>query len=256
MKLMILPDSHCHYDYDNERFTALGRLIVEERPDVLINLGDFADMSSLSSYDDGHASFEGRRYHKDVQIVIDAQEKLFQPIKDYNRKMHKAYRPRLELCIGNHEYRIVRATEEDPKLEGTISIQDLQYEKFGWSVHPFLESITIGGIAFSHYFISGVASRPIGGESIGRTLCTKLHGSAVVGHNHVLDHAERTIITGNKIFGLSAGCYVHHDFVEDWCRQSVKLWWRGVVILDDLDGNGYYDSITALTQRKILRDYL
>lgn len=256
MKLLILPDSHAHYEYDNSRFLALGKLIIDERPDIIVNLGDMADMSSLSSYDTGHADFEGRRYHKDIEAVIDAQQKLFQPIKDYNRRNHKAYHPRLEMCLGNHEFRIQRATNEDPKLEGTISLSDLKYEAFGWNVHPFLEVLLIGQIAFSHYFVSGVAGRPISGESIGKTLCNKLHASSVIGHNHTFDLAERTIITGNRIFGLSAGCYVHENYVEDWCRQAVKLWWRGVIILDELDGNGYYNSITAITQRKLLRDYL
>jgi Calcineurin-like phosphoesterase len=256
MKLLILPDSHCHYEYDNSRFTALGRFIVDERPDVIINLGDMADMASLSSYDDGHASFEGRRFHKDIEVVIDANEKLKQPIKDWNRKTHKAYNPRMELTLGNHEYRIVRATELDPKLQGTISIDNLQYEKYGWNVHPFLEAVTVGGISFAHYFISGVASRPISGESIGRTMCSKLMASAVQGHSHVLDLAERTIITGNRVFGLSAGCFTHPDYVQDWCRASVRLWWRGIIILDDLDGNGYYDSISMITMRKLLREYL
>lgn len=256
MKLLILPDSHAHYDYGNERFKALGNLIVEERPDVIVNLGDMADMASLSYYDEGKTSFEGRRYHKDIAAAVDAQEELFKPIRAYRKKSHKPYNPRLELTLGNHEFRIIRATESDSKLEGTISIDDLKYKDYGWNVHPFQEPVAIAGIAFCHYFVTGVSGHPISGENIGRTMCMKLHGSAVQGHSHVLDLAERTIISGNRIFGLSAGCYVPHDYDEEWCRATRKLWWRGVIILDDLDGNGYYDQISAITQRKILRDYL
>lgn len=256
MKLLIIPDSHAHYEYSNERYRALGRLIVEERPDIIVNLGDLADMPSLSLYDEGKASFEGRRYHKDVEAVIDAQEELFKPIREYNRKMHKAYHPRLELTLGNHEFRIVRATEQDSKLLGTISTDNLKYTEYGWNVHPFQEVISIGGIAFSHYFVTGVSGNPISGENIGRTMCMKLHSSAVQGHSHVLDLAERTIINGNRIFGLAAGCYVHPEYNEEWCRATRKLWWRGILILDDLDGNGYYDQVTAITQRKILKEYL
>src|SRR5579872_1655597 len=138
MKLLILPDGHSNYEYGNERFRALGNFIVEEKPDVIINIGDFADMASLSSYDFGTASFEGRRYKKDIEAAIDAQEQIDAPIKAYNRRMHKAYHPRKELTLGNHEYRIIRATESDPKLEGTLSIDDLQYTNYGWNVHPFM----------------------------------------------------------------------------------------------------------------------
>lgn len=256
MKLLIIPDSHAHYEYSNERFRALGNLIVEERPEAIVNIGDMADMASLSFYDEGKASFEGRRYHKDIEAVIDAQEELAKPIREYKRKTHKPYNPRMDLTLGNHEFRIIRATEQDSKLEGTISIKDLKYEDYGWTVHPFQEAVTIGGIAFAHYFVTGVSGQPISGENIGRTMCMKLHGSAVQGHSHVLDLAERTIISGNRIFGLSCGCYVHPDYNEEWCRATRKLWWRGVIILDDLDGNGYYDECRMLTQRKLLREYL
>lgn len=186
MKLLIIPDCHANENYDNSRFTALGRFVVEERPDIIVNLGDMADMASLSNYDIGHASFEGRRYHKDIDAAIDAQEKFQAPIKEENRRLHKSYKPRMELTLGNHEYRIIRATEEDPKLQGTISIRDLKYEDYGWTVHSFLDVVAISGICFSHYFVSGVANRPISGESIGRTMCLKLHSSAVQGHSHRL----------------------------------------------------------------------
>lgn len=255
-KLLIIPDCHVNYAYSNDRFEALGNFIVDERPNTIINIGDFADMASLCSYDFGTASFEGRRYKKDVESVIDAQEVLFRPINEYNRKHNNSYNPRLELCLGNHENRINIAIESDPKLDGTLSVDDLGYKEYGWHVSPFLVPIVVGGISFSHYFISGVANRPISGEAIGRTMCLKLHASAVQGHSHVFDLAERTVITGQRIFGLSCGCFVHPDYNEEWCVAIQRLWWRGVIMLEDLDGEGYYDHISIITQRKLLRDYL
>ena len=81
MNLLIIGDPHAHPDYDNNRFTALGKFIAKEKPQVIVCIGDMADMPSLSSYDKGTKGFEGRRYSKDVKAVIDAQEKLFAPIK-------------------------------------------------------------------------------------------------------------------------------------------------------------------------------
>ena len=43
MKHLIIPDAHAHPEYDNERFDALGSLILKERPDVIICIGDFAE---------------------------------------------------------------------------------------------------------------------------------------------------------------------------------------------------------------------
>ena len=82
--ILIIPDPHASPDYDNKRFTALGNLIVDKQPHIVLCLGDMADMPSLSSYDKGTKGFEGRRYKKDVASTIDAQVKLFEPIKKLN----------------------------------------------------------------------------------------------------------------------------------------------------------------------------
>jgi len=257
MNLLIIGDPHAHPDYDNSRFEKLGKFIVKAKPDAVICMGDFADMPSLSTYDKGTKGFEGRRYKNDVAAVIDAQEKLFAPLKKYNDRQrksnHKQYKPKLHMTLGNHEDRINRATNSNPELEGAISIDDLQYKKFGWKTTPFKHSLTIKGITFSHYFTTGVSGRPISSTHVGHALVSKLHCSSVQGHSHMYNHAEQTRPDGQKIFGLSGGCYSHPYYSENWCRDTEYQWWRGVIMLEGLDGEGYYDSIHAITQRKINR---
>jgi|TARA_B110000438_G_scaffold257314_1_gene265322 hypothetical protein len=255
-KLLIIPDCHASPDYDNDRFTALGEFIVKEKPEVIVCLGDFADMPSLSSYDKGTKGFEGRRYQKDVAVTLDAQDKLFSSLRHFNahkRKLkERQYKPKLYMTLGNHEDRITRATNSHSELHGTIGINDLQYEKSGWKVTPFKQCLTLQGIAFSHYFAAGVSGRPIFSTHLGNALISKLHLSAVQGHTHLYNHAEQTRPDGTKIFGLSAGCYSHPQFSEGWCQDTEHTWWRGVVMLEGLDGEGYYDEIRAITQRRIL----
>lgn len=246
-KILVIPDSHAHPDYDNDRYDALGALIQEEAPDIVIDIGDFFDMPSLSSYDKGTKGFEGRRYKRDIEAGIDAQEIL----GDRMRKMSRE--PRLVRCLGNHEHRIDRAVNSSAELEGTIGTSDLESESFGWEEYPFQHPFFYGGIGFCHYFSSGIMNRPIGGINIGRSLVTKLHMSAVQGHSHVFDHSENTRPDGQKIFGLSVGCYTHRGMREDWNRGSEYMSWRGVVILGDIDGNGYYDDFRCITQRKMMR---
>jgi len=255
-KHLIIPDAHAIPELDNDRFEALGNLIVEERPDVVICIGDGADMASLSSFDKGTRGYEGRRYQRDVDSFIDAQDRMFAPIKADNRKRHQSYNPRLVYTLGNHEYRIEKLINAEPGLYGKVGVQDLKLEEHGWEVYPFLQPVVIDGIAYAHYFASGVAGRPISGENIGKTLCVKLHQSAVQGHSHIYDHSERAIISGHKIFGLSCGCFTHPKYVADWNRAFVQMWWRGIVILEDLDGEAYYDKITTITLRKMMRDYI
>jgi len=259
LKILIIPDPHAHPDHDNDRFEALGKLILKERPDVIVCIGDLADMQALSSFDKGTKGFEGRRYRKDIDAAINAQTRLFKPVLTYNKRKaknkEKQYKPRWVMTVGNHEDRIDRAINASPELDGAIGQFDLKYEEFGWEVVPFKESITIAGIGFSHYFSSGIMSRPISGEHIAASLCNKLHMSAVQGHSHLFNHAERTRPDGQKIFGLSVGCFSHPDQIEGWNKNSHHLWWRGIVILDDCDMNGYYDELRAITLRKLMRDF-
>ena len=257
--MLIIPDCHASPDYDNDRFEALGNFIIKEKPDYVTCLGDFADMSSLSSYDKGTKGFEGRRFKKDIASVIDAQERLFLPLKKFNQQKRKnkekQYKPKLNMCLGNHEDRILRAVNTSPELDGTIGIGDLQYEKFGWKLTDFKSCLSIEGIVFSHYFTTGVSGRPISSLHIGHQLISKLHCSAVQGHSHMYNHAEQTRPDGQKVCGLSAGCYSHPKYSESWCRDTEHQWWRGVIMLNGLDSEGYYDEIKSITQRKILSDY-
>lgn len=258
-KILIIPDVHCHPNYDNHRLTWLGKFLLDSRPDVVICLGDFADMPSLSSYDKGKASFEGRRYWKDIQAAQDGQRRLFAALEQRNRKKRawkeRQWMPRLVMCLGNHEDRINRIVNDIPELEGAISTQDLGFKGFGWEVFPYQEPIFIGGIGFSHCVATGVSGRPIGGVNHARMLINKNHNSVVVGHAHTVDWAEQARLDGTKIFGLSAGCYTHPDMIENWNRSTVHLWWRGVVVIEDLDGEGYYDQLHMITMRKLKRMY-
>ena len=260
MNLLIIPDAHAAPGYDNERFKAVGQYLIRERPEHVVCLGDWADLPSLSSYDKGTKGFEGRRYKNDVASAIDAQDNFFGPLRRLNeqkrKNKEKQYKPKLYMCLGNHEDRITRATNSAPELDGAISIDDLQYKKFGWKVIDFKSSLTLFGITFSHYFTTGISGRPISSVHLGHTLVSKLHCSAVQGHTHLYNHAEHTRPDGQKIFGLSAGCFSHPDYTENWCRDTEHQWWRGLIVLRELDGEGYYDEIRAITLRKLIRDYL
>lgn len=249
---LIIPDSHATPHFNNDRFSLLGKLIVDRQPDVIVNIGDFADLPSLCSYDKGKRSFEGRRYREDVLSVLDAQEKLFQPINSYNIKQvlgkKKKYQPRLILTLGNHEHRISRATEDRAELEGTISIDDLQYQHFGWEVIDFLRPITVDGVCYAHYFTSGVMGRAISGEHPAYSLLTKMHQSCIQGHTHIRDFAERTTAQGKKISAIVCGCYLDIDQWEHYAGEANKMWWRGVIILHDVEDGEFEPEFISMKQ--------
>ena len=231
---LVIPDPHAHPNHNNDRFEWLGNLILDIKPDVVVCVGDWADMPSLSTYDRGTKGFEGRRYKKDVDSVLDAQERMFEPIKKAKRK-----KPRYIMCEGNHENRINRAISSDAILDGTIGTGDLGYAKYGWEVHDFLVPVVVDRIAYSHYFTSGVMGRPLGGENAAKSLLSKQHMSATAGHTHTLDFATDTNAANERIMGLVCGVY--QDYDSGWNNaQSEGLWWSGVVVKREIE-NGCYD---------------
>jgi hypothetical protein len=163
-RIMVLPDVQAKPGLDFSYLRRYGTYMLEKRPDIVVCIGDFADMPSLSSYDKGRKSFEGRRYKRDVEATQFAMQAFLGPLNEYNamrRKNRKGeYRPRLVLTLGNHEDRIHRAINDDAKLDGVLSIKDLAYEEYGWEVYPFLQVVIMEGVAFSHFIATGVMGRP------------------------------------------------------------------------------------------------
>ena len=110
---LIVGDPHCKPGVSNKRFEYLGKFIIDKQPDVIICIGDFADMESLCSYDRGKKDFEGRRYNNDINAVHEALSLIQTPTSEYNEQQRRnkktQYRPRKILTLGNHEQRIDRA---------------------------------------------------------------------------------------------------------------------------------------------------
>lgn len=241
----VIGDVQAKPGIDFTYLTNIGKYLVEKKPDTWVLIGDFADMPSLSSYDVGKKSFEGRRYRADVAATHAAMEALMGPLWDYNKqaaKNHKArYTPNLELTLGNHEQRINRAVNDDPKLEGTIGIEDLQYEQYGWKVHPFLEVVVIDGIAYSHYFTSGVMGRPI---TTATALLNKKHMSCVAGHQQGRQIASAFRGDGKQITGIIAGSCYEHD--EDYMGPQGNKHWRGFTMLHEVNDGTFDEMFVSL----------
>ena len=240
--ILIVPDSHAHFELSNERFTWLGNMIIDLAPDIVVNLGDLADMPSLSSYDKGMKAFEGKRYKHDIAIVQDALQRIDKPFIEYNEKrknIRKGQRkpPRKVITLGNHEFRINRAVERQAELEGIISVDDLKYKEHGYEVVPFKKPIEIEGIWFCHYFASGVKGEAISGFNIASNLIAKNMVSSIVGHAHLWDMAVRAKPNGQKVIGLCAGWYGEQPTFTDATEQ---MWSSGVTLLKDVH-EGVYD---------------
>ena len=252
-RIMVIPDTQVRPGDDLQFLDRIGRYAVDMLPDIIVMLGDFADMPSLSSHDKaGSKSMEGQRYKADIKISIEAMTTLLAPIKaEQQRRIdnHKPrWNPRMVMLYGNHCYRIIRAIQNDPKLDGLISLDDLKYEEFGWETVPFLQPIIIEGIAFAHYFVAGVMGRPC---STARSLLNKHHQSCIAGHQQGRDIAYGLRADGTEMTALITGsCYEHE---EHYLNHQTNRHFRGLYMLFDAH-DGQFDEL-PITLRYLKKKY-
>ena len=251
MKHIVIPDCQIRPGDDTKFLRRIGQYIVDQKPDTVVQIGDFADMPSLSSYDVGKKSFEGRRYRADIEAANTAMEELLSPLVEFNSKARKnkerQYKPRMVLTLGNHEDRISRAVNNDPKLDGTIGLQDLKYSDYGWDVVPFLQPVILDDVAYCHYFVTGVAGRP---SVSAAAQLSKQHMSCIAGHQQGLQIATGHNAAGYRLTSIIAGSCYEHD--EDYLGAQGNRHWRGILVLHEV-ASGQFDlmpvSLSYLEKR-------
>jgi len=251
--ILVVPDPHSHPDYNNQRADWLGNYIKNTKPDVVINMGDTFDMSSLSSYDKGKASFHGASYERDITAGVEFLDRMWHPIKKSKKK-----RPHSVFLCGNHENRLKKVLEYQPELAGDkygVSFKNYQLAHYHHEVVHYEGQTpgiyTLEGVSFAHYMVSGLMGRPIGGEHHASSLLAKNHSSCVVAHSHTFDFSVRSSVSGKRIMGLVAGVY--QDYESGWAGNINKLWFPCIVHLRGVSEGSYDPEVISLS--RLRREY-
>lgn len=245
---IIIPDTQAKEGVPTDHLKWIGQYIVDEfhdKPVKIIHLGDHADMPSLSMYDKGKRSMEGRRYVIDIEAANSAWAILNKAMDDFNanrrKTKHAAWKPERYILLGNHEDRINRAVEGDAQLEDVISTDDLNYARTGWNVIPFKEILWLDGVGYSHFFYNPMTGKPFGGNVESR-LKTIGH-SFTMGHQQTLMYGLR-FVAGQSQHGLVAGaCYLHD---EDYKGPQGNAHFRGIVVCYEVENGSYCPLFVSL----------
>jgi hypothetical protein len=222
-KHLVIPDTQIKPGVPIKHLYWIGRYIAHKQVDVLVQIGDFADMHSLSSYDKGKRSGENARYGDDIESANEGLAELHRGLDGYE--------PELKLItLGNHEQRIERFVNDNPELYGHLDYSDFDFERRGWVVAPFLQPVEIDGVLYSHFFPrapNGRVSQTRYGAPNAREQVRREHQSATSGHTPGLDVA--VVPAGRRLMrGVIAGsCYLHD---EDYMGPQGNTYWRGVIV--------------------------
>lgn len=240
MRYVIIPDCQIKPGIDTTHLDWAGRAIVEYRPNVIVIMGDFFDMPSLSTYDaPGSKEAQGRNILSDIEAGNEAFERLVNPIfKERLRLVQNKrarWNPRCEFLMGNHEDRISRAIAVDPRFDKLLTLDNLKTP--GFHRNDFLRIVEIDYIKFCHYFPNPLSGRPIGGTITNRL--NHIGGSFVQGH-------QQGFLYGSKQYpdhvahGLVCGrFYSHHETYRPQDVQNVE--WNGIVVLNEVRNKGDFD---------------
>jgi len=127
LKIVVISDCQVKGGVDLAYLTAIGNYIASKKPDVIVNIGDFYDFPSLSSYDRGKLSFEGRRLKDDIEVGNKGMDLLLAPIKKEQERLRvnkrKRWTPRMIFNVGNHE--CLTGDAEVLTTDGFVNIKDV-----------------------------------------------------------------------------------------------------------------------------------
>lgn len=115
-RVIVIPDLQIPYQ-DERSLSVVERYISEHKWDELIWIGDFMDFDYLSSFnEESPRKLEGKRMMNDYRyagMIMDRQ------IAAATKKNSEC---KFTLLEGNHEYRVEKAIDKAPMLEGWVEV--------------------------------------------------------------------------------------------------------------------------------------
>lgn len=241
-KILVIADTQAKPNVSLDYMKWIGKYIFDKKPDIVVHIGDAYDFESLSSYDKGKKSFEGRRLKADIEAGNESMRLL---LTEFQKD---GYNPRLVFCSGNHEFRFDRLADSMPELDGFVGTDTLPLAEMGWEVQPFLKPISIEGIFFVHYLANPFTGKPYGGNAMNQL--KTVGNSFVVGHKQCLDVAIRPTLDGKHQIGIINGAA--YDFHEAYKGETGNNHFRGITMLHEVkDGFGLpmFISLDYLKER-------
>jgi hypothetical protein len=217
---------------DKSRFRHLGLLASELQPDFIVDVGDSADIDSLSS----HAT-PGSMDDRARPAFLTEIASLTDAYGEFNETAPSAdVVPRFHLD-GNHCYRATRFENNNPTTAGVYTIPLEQvFSRYGFTTKKYKEWLFIEGVGFVHVPINA-AGKEYGGLNAEQTIARESTFSIVFGHTHRSNKFRRHKIgIGHGIDIFNTGSFMPHGMIKQYAGLSQTGWTYSVHELTLRDG--------------------
>ena len=230
----------------------LGRYIARHQPEKIIQIGDWWDMHSLSSYDRGTKKAEGSRYQEDINSGIRAMQLMELPYRTHNEHLRslkkKQYRPQKFFLMGNHEERIQRHINANPELDGKLGYDDFMLDSMDWNWYPFLKPVILDGVEYVHYVQNRNSSNP---KASSKASMEQTKISVTQGHRPCLDISTSWSDQKGMMWSITCGS----SYLDDAAFKGPQgnKHWRGIVHKRNVKDGDFDPEFIRL--ETLMRDY-
>ena len=220
-KVLLKYDVHLRSDEDEHPAYSLVKKFAKSwKPDIVVDGGDYFDFNYISTYDERRIRLlEGRRFRKDFDL---GNRDL-----DYWQKIA----PKYIALEGNHDERVQRLIDEQPRFEGLIELPvnlGLAERKIDF-YHLTDAPLQLGKLLVIHGNIST--------KYTARRNLEKYKHNVACGHIHRFEEASDSLpVLGESIRSWVIACLC--DLQPDWRRGNPTNWCNGfaVMYLDESTG--------------------
>jgi hypothetical protein len=223
LRVMAIGDHHEKPGRDKTRALWMGRHAAETRPDVIVSIGDWASLDSLSTHEQPGSQNDAERpaFFQEIESLEESIALFFSDIDPGQIPFFHTH--------GNHEHRAWRAANRQPKLNGDMPQRlDQEFARFGIKTSPFGEFLDIGGVDFTHIPLS-IMGKEMGGEMMERNAGMKSLRDLVCGHTH-----RANVLTVMKVGQqrqvkvVNLGTSMPYGLVEKYTGLAPTGWFYGI----------------------------
>jgi transposase-like protein len=245
IRVVCIGDAHDSPDIqDKSRFRWISNYIRKEKPDLVIQIGDFATLDSLNTHC-GNETYGGKSKPTFIADMVSFNNALGE--MDLDGIEH-------HVTLGNHERRLYLFEERAPEAYGMMQCE-LQkvLERHKWTQSPYGAPYVVGGVSFVHCALNSLG-KSFGGKNAEGTIANDAVGDWVIGHSHrERMHRAPKLGANNYVKIINVGCALPNGHIEEYAKHTLTGWSFGIT--DMVIQHGHVQDYRFVTMEHLSETY-